>query len=350
MGVTARIVEVISFTDAGDVMAVRVREALSSHDVRLAPGHGPAKADLHSWTKTAFERADALVFVGAAGIAVRAIAAHVRDKAHDPAVVVLDEAGRWAIPLLSGHMGAANALARHLARALDVQAVITTATDTRGAWAVDEWARANGLAIENPAAVKRVSARLLAAKTVAICGPIDAGEGVDGVHLVEDPAEADILYGPLWPVDLVRGGALIVSDAVVTIGLGCRRAVALEAIEQAWEQVRDTPAGRVVHAAVADVATIDLKADEQAVINFCSLNGWRLSLHAAQELALVEGDFAHSDFVEHVTGVDNVCERAALAHGGRLLVPKTIVGPVTIALGLRPTRRLGLRYEECEGW
>ena len=97
-----------------------------------------------------FAGSDALVFVGAVGIAVRAIAPHCQSKAQDPAVVVLDECGRFAVPILSGHLGGANDLARALAAVCGAVPVITTATDANGLFAVDEWAKAQGCAALEP--------------------------------------------------------------------------------------------------------------------------------------------------------------------------------------------------------
>lgn len=86
-----------------------------------------------------FSSMDALIFVGACGIAVREIAPYVKSKKTDPAVVCIDEAGRFVIPLLSGHIGGANALAVKLAEKLGGTAVVTTATDVRGKFSVDAW-------------------------------------------------------------------------------------------------------------------------------------------------------------------------------------------------------------------
>ena len=108
-----------------------------------------------------FSSMDALIFVGACGIAVREIAPYVKSKKTDPAVVCIDEAGRFVIPLLSGHIGGANALAVELAEKLGATAVVTTATDVRGKFSVDAWAARHGCAISDMGLAKVVSAAIL---------------------------------------------------------------------------------------------------------------------------------------------------------------------------------------------
>ena len=105
---------------------------------------------VEEWAARAFGRSEALVFVGAAGIAVRAIAPCLRHKSTDPAVVVVDEAGRYAVPILSGHLGGANDLARRIAALTGAEAVLTTATDVNGVFAADQWARRQGLLVPWP--------------------------------------------------------------------------------------------------------------------------------------------------------------------------------------------------------
>ena len=156
---------VIAFTRRGAALGRSLADALggSLHvPARFAPEVGAeAYASLEGWTAWAWARADALVFVGAAGIAVRAIAPHVRDKFSDPAVVSVDEAGRFVVPLLSGHVGGANELARRVAALTGGQAAVSTATDVNGLFAVDVWARERGMAITDRVLAKEVSAALL---------------------------------------------------------------------------------------------------------------------------------------------------------------------------------------------
>ena len=148
----------LAFTEKGLALAQKLASALPGTVARCGHG-GPGLAD---WAAEQFAHADALIFVGAVGIAVRAIAPHCRNKAVDPAVVVLDECGHFAVPILSGHLGGANDLARALAAVCGAVPVITTATDANGVFAVDAWARHQNCAVLEPGRIKRVSSRLLA--------------------------------------------------------------------------------------------------------------------------------------------------------------------------------------------
>ena len=118
----------LAFTDTGLALAKRLADALPGSVARC----GQDGASLAEWTSTQFVQSDALIFVGAAGIAVRAIAPHCKSKTTDPAVVVVDECGRFAVPILSGHLGGANDLARAIAAVCGAVPVITTATEANG--------------------------------------------------------------------------------------------------------------------------------------------------------------------------------------------------------------------------
>ncbi|MEF8723116.1 MAG: cobalamin biosynthesis central domain-containing protein [Candidatus Accumulibacter delftensis] len=124
-----------------------------------------------------FAAFDGIVAIVSLGAVVRLIAPHLGNKDTDPAVVVIDEAGRFVIPVLSGHVGGANALAGHLATALGATAVLTTASDARQTLAVDLLGRELGWKIEaTHAAIVRVSAAVVNDEAVAVVQEDGSGD------------------------------------------------------------------------------------------------------------------------------------------------------------------------------
>ena len=174
-------VRLLAFTQKGMELARRLAAELSGEAARCGEG-----CTLDAWTADAFANADALVYVGAAGIAVRAVAPYAGNKASDPAVVAVDECGRFAVPLLSGHLGGANRLARRIGAVCGALPVITTATDANGAFAVDEWAVRQGCCVLDVPRIKRVSAKILAGGMAVlrspwpVAGTPPAGVAADG--------------------------------------------------------------------------------------------------------------------------------------------------------------------------
>lgn len=313
----------VSFTDVGEVLASRLAQDMGGTSWRCTPG------GLAQWVGNAFDAADALVFVGATGIAVRAIAPHVRSKAFDPAVVVVDEQGGFAIPLLSGHLGGANDLARRIAKACGAQPAITTATDVRGVFAVDEWAKGLGCAIVNPARIKSVSAKLLAGATVRVASdwplPPNAPRGIE----FGDASKADVILSMRSDVE---PDALQVVPRILSLGVGCRRGTRGDALLQRVRNLMARAGLRME--ALVHVCTIDAKANEPAILELCRELGLPLRTYSAERLAAVPGEFAHSPFVLQTTGVDNVCERSAVlgSGGGTLVRGKEAGEGITLAL------------------
>ena len=337
-----------AFTSRGAELAGRLAKALTEdgHSCalwvpeRLAPETGlPGYRSLGPWTGERFADSDALLFVGASGIAVRAIAPYVRDKFTDPAVVSVDETGRFAVPLLSGHVGGANDLARLVARRTGGTAAVSTATDVNGRFAVDQWAREQGFFLDGREGAKRVSAALLAGISVGvesdfpIQGPLPQG-------VVEGPAEAGIAL-TLDPEKRPFPHTVRLIPPVLHLGIGCRRGTPAVTIAKAVEGVFRSR--HLSLKGVAAVCSIDLKKDEAGLLAFCQGLGLPLTTYSAGELSAVPGDFTPSPFVHGVTGVDNVCERAAVRRGGSLIVPKQAGEGVTVAVSQVP---LAIRFSE----
>lgn len=324
---------IFCYSGAGIQTAKRVSRALHDMDVSLytparleEPGFLPIDKSVYALE---FSRKDALIFVGACGIAVREIAPYVRDKKTDPAVLVLDERARHVIPLLSGHIGGANRLAARLADALGAEAVITTATDVNGKFAVDEFAARAGCAISDMQLAKAFAAGILE-RDLPLCsafpivsplpgGVYEADSGYLGVYIgcdVQDPFQKTLRLIP----------------RKLRVGLGCRRGISKEAVEMAVRRV--FAENRLDLRAISGIFSIDLKKDEPGLLQACRENGWEASFYPAQTLQAVPGEFTASSFVASITGVDNVCERAAMLGAERLLVSKTAMDGVTVAVAL----------------
>lgn len=316
----------LAFTDRGFALAQTLAGALDGEAARCGPSLGLAE-----WTAESFSQADALIFVGAAGIAVRAIAPHIRHKAADPAVVLVDESGRFAIPILSGHLGGANDLARKIAAQLGAVPVITTATDVRGLFAVDEWAKRQNCRVRNPEAIVHVSSKVLSGGTAGIYSPWSiSGRPPEHAALAAERG-CDIKL----TVRRESGDALCLIPAIAVLGVGCRRGASQTALERAFAELLETSG--LDSLAFHQVCSIDLKRDEPGLLAFCQSRGLPLVTFSAQALRTVEGDFSSSAFVQSVAGVDNVCERSAvLGSGGALIVKKHAGDGVTMAAALAP--------------
>lgn len=319
-------IRLIAFSGKGLALARQLAQALHGEAVHCGGEH-----PLDRWTAEAFSEADALVFVGAAGIAVRAIAPYVRSKTTDPAVVVVDECAHFAVPVLSGHLGGANELAQRIGALTGAVPVLTTATDANGIFAIDEWARRQGCRIVNPQSIKGVSAKLLAGKQISLGTdwPV-AGEPPRGVTVTES--------GGLDAVLTIRegeGAALRIVPPIGVVGVGCRRNTPRAAIETAYAMLLKEKA--VCAQSVCKVCSIDLKQEEPGLLDFCQGHGLPFETYSAAQLGAVQGEFTPSAFVQRVTGVDNVCERSAvLGSGGTLYIRKMVCHGVTMAMALKP--------------
>ena len=327
-------IAVFAYSRQGCKTARRVIAYFAGHEIQAytmarfeEPGFGSVTRPSKPFYGPIFSSVDAMVFVGSTGIAVREIAPHVRDKATDPAVVSIDELGRFCVPLLSGHIGGANNLALELANALDATPVITTATDINKRFSVDAWAARNGYEIASLSRAKAVSAAILEQDVPLKCdfsivtplpnGVVLGDSGEVGIRISvyrEEPFEKTLRMIP----------------KILHLGIGCRKGTSVETIREAVDEV--LLAHNIDRRAIKCAASIDLKAEESGVLAFCQ--EWKLSVtfYSAEELKSVPGEFTPSAFVQSITGVDNVCERAALIGAEKLIVKKTARNGVTIAL------------------
>lgn len=340
---------VISFTQNGLILSRRIAEVLDGVEVTLFTKcsewkHGAkdyvfVDFPIGEWAKHQMEEKKALLFIGACGIAVRAIAPHITDKLHDSPVLVMDERGEYVIPILSGHMGGANELSHLISWKMGAVPVITTATDIHGKFAVDLFAKKNQLHIVNREGIARVSSKVLAGKEIILSiepGHLDEARKIpDGIQMVPFP--------PKQPVDIVIASQKQKVEAAIrlcpreyAIGMGCRRGKEAEKIKDLiWRSMEKTGIGMEQLLALA---TIDQKRDEQGLLAWSWKHNIPFVTYTAEELQKVEGYFQASDFVKEQVGVDNVCERAALKAcepKGKLIYEKHAEDGMTIAIAKR---------------
>jgi cobalt-precorrin 5A hydrolase/precorrin-3B C17-methyltransferase len=272
-----------------------------------------------------------IIGICAAGILIRAIAPHLKDKHSEPPVVALAEDGSSAVPLLGGHHGA-NALARQIAELCAGHAAVTTASEVRFGLALDE--PALGFTLSNPQHVKPATAMLLNGAALAVkaapapfAGLPQWHEGFNGVtlHVTEALAEGsarDLVYHP----------------RTLVIGLGCERhADASELIALASQLLREN---NLSPASLAAVASIEIKADEAAIHAVAAHFNVPACFFTAEELNRETPRLKNpSDIVAKEVGVPGVAEAAALAavgSGGELIVEKTRSTRATCAIARSP--------------
>jgi cobalt-precorrin 5A hydrolase len=320
-----------------ETFEAKPNEAKAALEVEIKP----LKEKLREWTKLQFQSADAIIYIGAAGIAVRAIAAFIHSKTTDPAVLVIDEQANFAIPLLSGHIGGANELAGQLALKLHCVPVITTATDLNGLFAVDVFAVKNNLFIANMEYAKKISAAVLKHEKIGITSDFELKGTLP--DYITPAIEQD--YGICITLDERSKPfpkTLNLIPRIITLGIGCKKGKSLEEIEELVLEVLELQ-NISIHA-VRNVATIDLKKEEQGLLEFCEKYKLELNIYSSTQLEEVSGNFTESEYVKKITGIGNVCERAAIlgSSNGKMIQEKTAKNGVTVSI----TRREQVIYFE----
>ncbi|MBQ7583760.1 MAG: cobalamin biosynthesis protein, partial [Lachnospiraceae bacterium] len=265
---------IITFTDNGRILAEKLMEKVPLlASARTWHAHGSKDSDgLHNFVKSCFVQDGAIVFVGAAGIAVRMIAPFVQDKMTDPAVLVLDEQGKYVIPILSGHIGGANDISGRIASGIGAIPVITTATDINDKFAVDIYAKENGLELPDKADIVEISSRVLDGGRVKIRNRADE----DSVYITIDDAEIKLARKPY------------------VLGIGCKKGVRRSQFEGYINSVLEDY--RLGLRDIGLIATIDIKKEEKGLVEWCRAHKKKLLTFSAAELMRQEGDFSRSDF------------------------------------------------------
>jgi len=275
---------------------------------------------------------DGFICIMASGIVVRAIAPLLRDKYTDPCVVVMDEKGRHAVSLLSGHLGGGNGLAEKVAGLLGGTAVITTASDTLQLVALDLWAREQQLAPPDRQTLTTLSTRLVNRGQLALFTDVAVSSLPKGLVQVDVADKADFLVSHStripFPCPVFRPRDLVV-------GIGCNRGTPAAEFEEALSELfRDLHCSR---ASIRNLASIDKKSDEPGLVQLAEDNGWRIDFFDSDTINTLN-NLEISFAALKAVGAIGVAEPAALlsAQSKHLLSRKRKWKNITMAVAKVP--------------
>jgi len=309
----------------------------------------PYTASVRQVLQSAFQEHAALVCVMSAGIVVRELAPLLRSKHADPPVVVVDEQGRYAISLVGGHRGGANALAQRVAALLGGEPVLTTSSDVQELPALDLLGQAEGWRLERAEQMTEVMAALVNGEVVGVfqdAGREDWQPEPAPANLVRfpsmdalsqaAPAAALLITYRVAPSAFLEAlpRAIVYHPPCLVVGVGCNRGAAMEEIEDAVMQTL-ADAG-LSEWSVCQMATIEDKWDEVGLLTLAHKRGWAMRAFSREDMALVKNGPNPSAAAMERFGVPGVAEPAAMlaARSSSLLVEKRKFPNVTVAVAL----------------
>jgi cobalt-precorrin 5A hydrolase len=310
-----------------------------------------SRGGLKRLVRAAFDARSDILFITASGIAVRSVAPFLRGKHLDPAVVAMDEGGGFVISLLSGHLGGANRLARELAAFFGATPVITTATDVAGLPCVEDLAERFSLAIDDVRKIKAINSAVLKGEKVPVIDRDPKRRKEAGLifgasfrfvsRLPErlDKHRAFVMVSSrtgVVPAEIKRK-TLVLRPREFAVGVGCRRGVTVEEVSTAISKaLKDSGVSPL---SIKNLATIDIKKDEEGLTGFAARAGVPMEFFTAAELNTVKPPSGRSRMVEEKTGAGGVSEPAALLSAGvkRLWLKKRIFKRVTVAVARVPS-------------
>lgn len=372
-------VAIVALTRAGGELALELASRFEGSDCFLPAWHGMQGCRsfdrLGDLLPGIWESYDGIVCIMAAGIVVRLIAPLLSHKTVDPAVVVVDENGEYAVSLVSGHLGGANLLAKKVAEKVGGRAVITTASDVRGKPAVDMVAVQEGFDIENIGMVKQISRAVLEDEATwiydpggrirpffesfpnvmccpgsapskeespGICRSVRRGNSIDSAPVsspdwagqtMEEHRFIRSVPG-VWASERLaprRVRCLKLRPRNLVIGVGCNRSTASDEIVGLIRKVFLKFGLSLL--SVRNLASVDLKADEQGIIEAAEILNRPIYFYSRDEAGKISVPNP-SDMVGKHIGVQSVCEATAKlsARADEILVPKQKTANATVAV------------------
>lgn len=323
-------IAVIYFTSQGRDIANKLSEAIS---IDKFSKYDLEDFNLNKVTEKVMKNYQGIIFIGATGIAVRAIAPYILSKDKDPAVVVVDNGARYAISLLSGHLGGANELCLEVSKILEAEPIITTATDNLGLEAPDVIAKNFNLVIEDLKKAKDIASLLVEGKKVAFIdeenliskpkGYVEGLKEAEGIVVVSNKLISEHTKAALKSLKLIRRN--------IVLGIGCRKnyeeKLMREKIMKTLEEYN------IDLRAVKSIATVEVKEHEKAILSLKEELNCSMNIFTIEDIKKVEYKYKGSDFVQKTIGVRAVCEPCVELSGAETLTEKLSLEGMTLCIG-----------------
>ncbi|AJE11574.1 cobalt-precorrin 5A hydrolase [Clostridium botulinum] len=384
-------ISIINVTKIGNDIAYKIKEHI---DADLYSKYVIEKLERQGFNfkeivKKSFEDYDAIIFISSTGIAVRAIAPFIQSKDKDPAVIVIDSTGKYVISLLSGHLGGANELAEKIARVLEAEPIITTATDNLNIKAPDIIAKENNLVIEDLKKEKDIAALLVNGEKVAFLDEdrlvnfpkgytYDIGD-VKGLVIVTNKLHVDKTFlnedkklisqgESKYKKSKLAGEKTLVSKHIekeikpisksvqleikqedfqmqsldnkcilklirknIVLGIGCRKNY--DEITMKENVIKVLKEENIDLKSINSIVSVEIKKDENAIKELSKFLGCPFITYSIEEMKKVEHKFKDSEFVRKTIGVGSVCEPSIELKGAKIIKEKQKLNGMTLAIG-----------------
>lgn len=356
---------IVSVTNAGDEIAKAIS---SSIECIVYTREMVVKEGINNIARRVMKEFRNIIFISSTGIAVRAIAPYIKTKDKDPAVIVVDSSSKYAISLLSGHIGGANDLAIKVSNIINAEPIITTATDNLGIVAPDIIAKRYDLVIEDLNKAKDVSAKLVHGEKVIFLdeeGFIKTPSGYLNLEELtslnhkninknnKEDNEVFFQLSKLGFYDFLKKNNICAVVAVtnkmnfmdlmdipvlklirknIIVGIGCRKNYdkekMLTIVHDELEKLN------IDLRAISSVATVEVKRNEAAIINLSEKLNAELKIFSIDDIRKIQHKYLGSNFVEKTIGATCVCEPCVeLAGGETFLMNKLSKDGMTCAIG-----------------
>ena len=279
---------------------------------------------------------DGFIFISATGIAIRMINSYIESKTKDPAIVVVDDFGKFSISLLSGHLGGANKIAQWIGENIGAIPVITTASDSRGIDSIDMFAKENNYYMEDMNSITKITSMMVNEKRIGLYTEDGVAINYENIEIIQD----------LNNIDQTLDGAIIVSSKHdigkigvpytvlrprnINIGIGCKKGIDTEIIIDAIEAALIDK--NLSIRSIKSMGTVEVKRFEVGIIKAAEYLKCPLKIFTLDEIRPLEDMFQKSQFVKDTIGVYSVSEPCAYLLGGDLITRKSRYNGVTISI------------------